>query len=356
MKFGIYPGGRAGTVCSNPPDPAAIGDLVDDLAGGRAFVIREYVHFFGDTTPADVVTSLGAGDELARLPMPDQWYIEAGRELDLVVSYIPQDADIPGWLAFLDTVIDRYGHLTRSLQVTLEPNFPIPLIDGNAPGVLQALTLGISHARAALDGRNRHDVRVGFSVAEPAEWLGGDGEFWQHLSTVPRRDFADHVDYVGLGLYPDAFSPVAPRGTPGDTASLTAHALHHLREHSLPRAHLPPGTPIHIAENGSPSGAGRTEQAQCDSLSDMIGTILDRSESLNITQYEMFSLRDADSGSTEPTGTLGIVTDTYKPKPAFSLYRDIVRNGGRPPSTAAGCQGDAGVDTLARRAEDTSGP
>lgn len=269
MKFGIYPGGRAATVCSHPPDPAAIGDLVDDLAGGNAFVVREYVHFFGDATPPDVVTSLGADDELAHLTMPDEWYVQAGRELDLVVSYIPQAADLSGWLAFLDTVIDRYGHLTRYLQVTLEPNFPIPLIDGSAPGVLEALTLGIPHARTALDRRGLHNVRVGFSVAEPPEWLGGDDGFWQYLSAVPQRDFADHVDYVGLGLYPDAFSPVA--------------------------------------------------------LSDMINSILALCKPLNITHYELFSLWDADSGSTEPSGTLGIVSDTYRPKPAFTLYRDLVR-------------------------------
>ncbi|WP_460915705.1 hypothetical protein [Plantactinospora veratri] len=65
----------------------------------------------------------------------------------------------------------------------------------------------------------------------------------------------------------------------------------------------------------------------------MLGVILAEQESLNITQYELFSLRDADSGSTEPTGTLGIVTDTYRPKPAFAVYRDIVRDTGQPPLT-----------------------
>ncbi|HEX6353304.1 hypothetical protein [Actinophytocola sp.] len=330
MKFGIYPGGRAGTVCSYPPDRAAIDGLVEDLAGGRPFVIREYVHFFGDTTPPDVVTSLGADHELEHLTMPDEWYVAGGRELDLVVSYLPRVADLPGWLSFLDTAIDRYGHLVRYLQVTLEPNFPIPLIDGSSPGVLDALALGIPHARAALDQRGHRDVLVGFSVAEPPEWLGGDDGFWQHLSALPPQDFAAHVDYVGLGLYPDAFSPVAPRGTPGDVASLTTHALHHLRQHSLPRAHIPATTPIHIVENGSPSGAPRTEQGQCESLSDMLDAILAARESLNIAQYELFSLRDADSGSDQPTGTLGLVTDTYQPKPAFATYRSIVQ-----PATSA---------------------
>ncbi len=332
MKFGIYPGGRAGTVCAHPPDPAAIRDLVDDLAGDRPFVIREYVHFFGDTTPPDIVASLGAEDELVHLTMPDEWYVEGGRELDLVVSYLPQVADIPGWLAFLDAVIDRYGRLTRYLQVTLEPNFPIPLIDGSAPGVLEALTLGVPHARSTVDRRGFRDVRIGFSVAEPPEWLGGDDGFWQYLSEVPRRDFAAHVDYVGLGLYPDAFSPVAPRGTPGDVASLTTHALHHLRDKSLPRAHISPETPIHIAENGTPGGT-RTEQAQGESLSDMLGAILAARETLNITQYELFSLRDADTGSAQPVGTLGITTDTYRPKAAFARYRDLVRAAGDPRSS-----------------------
>ncbi|MEU4678636.1 hypothetical protein [Micromonospora sp. NPDC023737] len=333
MRFGIYPGGRAGTVCSHPPDRVAIRDLVDMLAGGTPFVVREYVHFFGDATNPDVVASLGAENELAQLTMPDQWYVEGGRELDLVVSYIPAVADMGGWLRFLDTVIERYGQMTRFLQVTLEPNFPIPFIDGSAPGVVEALTLGIPYARAALDRRGLHDVRVGFSVAEPPEWLGGDDEFWRHLAALPRQDFAAHVDYVGLGLYPDAFSPVAPRGTPGDTASLTTHALHHLREHSLPRAHIPLDVPIHIVENGTPSGAPRTEQAQCDSLSDMLGAILACAESLNIAQYELFGLRDADSGSTQPTGTLGIVTDTYRPKPALAVYRDVVRAAGEESAT-----------------------
>ncbi|RKT55460.1 hypothetical protein [Saccharothrix australiensis] len=336
MRFGIYPGGRAADVCSRPADPAAIDRLVGELAGGHAFVVREYVHFFGDEQAPELIASLGAADDLTRLTMPDDWYARDGRELDLVVSYLPRVADVPGWLTFLDTVVDRYGHLTRHLQVTLEPNFPVPLIDGSSPGVLDALVLGVPHARAALDRRGLHDVPVGFSVAEPAEWLGGDDAFWAHLSTVPHADFAAHVDYVGLGLYPDAFAPVAPRGTPGDAASLAAHALDHLRGHSLPRAGIPPEVPLRVVENGSPSGPPRDERAQRDSLTDMIDAVLDRREALNVTHYELFSLRDADSGSPEPTGTLGLVTDTYRPKPAFAAYRDLVHRHSSPVPSVRG--------------------
>ncbi|MFD5632161.1 hypothetical protein [Streptomyces sp. NPDC127072] len=326
MRFGIYPGGRAAAVCSHPPDRAAIDALVRALAADVPFVVREYVHFLGDPTPPGVAASLGAQDEFDHLTMPDDWYLAGQRELDLVVSYLPRTADLPGWLRFLDAVIDRYGHMARCLQVTLEGNLPVPLIDGSAPGVLEALSSGIPHARAALDARGHHDTRIGFSVAEPPEWLGGDDAFWAHLSTLAPRDFAAHVDYVGLALYPDAFSPVAPRGMPGDVASLTTHALGHLRNRSLPQAHIPPGTPIHVVEGGSPSGAPRTPRDQCDSLKDMLGAVLRAEKTLNIAQYELFSLRDADSSSGEPTGTLGIVTDTYRAKPAFDLYRTIVHD------------------------------
>ncbi|MEU4804187.1 hypothetical protein [Actinosynnema sp. NPDC023587] len=325
MKFGIYPGGRAGTTCSRPADPAAIRELVDRLAGGRPFVVREYVHHLGEPHRPDLAASLGAHHGLDHLTLPDEWYAESGRELDLVVSYLPATADLPGWLRFLEAVVDRYGHLVRFLQVTLEPNFPIPLIDGSSPGVLDALVHGIPHVKSLLRARGLAPA-VGFSVAEPAEWLGGDDAFWAHLNSVPHQDFAAHVDYVGLGLYPDAFSPVAPRGTPGDVGSLTAHALRHLREHSLPRAHIPPETPIHVVENGSPSGAPRDGDAQRESLTDMIGAVLALRAPLNIAQYELFSLRDADSGTSAPLGSLGLVTDTYEPKPAFAAYRDIIRS------------------------------
>ncbi|MBW4721976.1 hypothetical protein [Saccharothrix obliqua] len=320
MRFGIYPGGRAGPVSARPDDRVAVDALVGELAGGRPFAVREYVHFFDAATPPDVITSLGADHGLDHLTMPDEWYAAAGRELDLVVSYLPRRADVPGWLRFLDEVVDRYGHLARCLQVTLEPNFPIPFIDGSSPGVLDALTAGVPHARAAVRRRGL-DARIGFSVAEPAEWLGGDDAFWAHLSALPHRDFAAHVDYVGLGTYPDAFSPVAP----GGTASLIAHALRHLRENSLPRAGIPADVPVHVAENGSPSGAHRDEQGQCDSLTDMVTTTLELAEELNITQYELFSLRDADSASLDPIGSLGLVTDAYERKPAFDVYRGLIR-------------------------------
>ncbi|HEY0494494.1 MAG TPA: hypothetical protein VGD48_02060 [Kutzneria sp.] len=304
MKFGIYVGSRAGATCAGPADPLRIGPLVDELSGGRPFVIREYVHWCGGNTALE--EEIGASGDLDHLTMPDDWYVTGGRELDLVLSYLPPVADLDGWLDFIERALDRYGHLVRYLQVTLEANFPIPHIDGSSPGVIAALTQGLPYART----RVRDGVQVGFSLAEPAEWLGGDEQFWKDLISLPYAAFAAHVDYAGLGLYPDGFSPY------DDVNAATLHAVNHLRDR-LAEAHFPADLPIHIAEAGSPSGAHRTPAGQVSSLT----ALIDASAAAGAAQFELFALSDADSASDAPLGTFGLCTSDYTLKPAYETYR-----------------------------------
>ena len=325
MKYGFHVAGRAGTTSSMPDSPESIASAIADLASDSPHVIREYIHFLGTDPDPVVVDLLGAESEFDSLTMPDQWYLESGRELDLVVSYLPATEDIPGWLTFLDAALHRYGHIVRYFQVTLEPNFPIPFIDGSSPGVMDALVQGLPHARRTAPAH----VQVGFSVAEPAEWLGGDDEFWQTLGSFPQDQFANHVDYVGLGLYPDAFSPTPPEAVP----TLTENAVRRLRLHSLPRAGIPDQTPVHIAEFGSPSGAGRSAAAQGRSITDMVATLEKVAEKLNITICEYFGLRDADTSGDQAVGTLGLLADDYSPKDSFDIFRGIMRSG-----STGGCQ------------------
>ena len=308
MKFGLYVGSRAGATCAGPADPLRIGPLVDELSGGRPFVIREYVHWCGGNTALE--QEIDASGDLDHLTMPDDWYVAGGRELDLVLSYLPPVADLDGWLAFIDRALDRYGHLARYVQVTLEANFPIPRIDGSSPGVIAALAQGLPYART----RVRDGVQVGFSLAEPAEWLGGDNQFWRDLSSLPASAFAAHVDYVGLGLYPDGFSPHP------DVHAATRHAVNHLRVR-LAKARFPPDLPIHIAEAGSPSGAHRTPAGQVSSLTALISG----SATAGAAQFELFALSDADSASGSPLGTFGLCTGDYVRKPAYETYRSRIR-------------------------------
>ncbi|MBL1074604.1 hypothetical protein JK358_09365 [Nocardia sp. 2] len=319
LDFGIYAASQVGRDTGKPDDPAAIDRLVRELQGPGSFIIREYLSYLGDPADPDKSRVLRPEARLHALTMPDPWYTDR-RHLDLVLCYLPETADLPGWLAFIDRVIARYGHLARYLQITLEPNFPIPWIDGISPGVLDALVHGIPHARRTLDAAGYPDVAVGFSVAEPAEWLGGDDPFWTALAAIPPADFATHIDYIGLALYPDAFSPVPAAALP----ARTREAIHHLRETRLPAAHLGREIPIHIFENGTPTTPDRSPADQATRLESMIRTIAARAAEANITVYELFGLRDADSARNEPLTQLAITTDDYTPKPAYTRYRDLI--------------------------------
>ncbi|MFD0360788.1 hypothetical protein ACFQZZ_04920 [Nocardia sp. GCM10030253] len=323
LTFGIYAASQVGTSIGAPDEPTAIDKLITALQSGKPFVVREYLHYLGAEPEPERVAVVDPERELRTLTMPDEWYVTQRRQLDLVLSYLPTTADIAGWLAFIDRAIHRYGPITRFLQITLEPNFAIPWIDGSSPGVLDALTEGIAHARRELDRLGHNQVDLGFSVAEPPEWLGGDADFWQHLAKIPTAEFADLIDYVGLALYPDAFSPAAPAGAPGNIIELTEHAIRHLRETSLPTAHLD-SVALHIAENGTPTGPDRSPRRQADGLEQMIETIIDVAPGHNVTHYELVGLRDANSAAPEPTNQLGIATDDYRPKPAFTLYQTLI--------------------------------
>jgi hypothetical protein len=320
LTYGIYAAGQVGSTRGVPDDPEAIDEMVSRLSGGRPFVVREYLHFLGTPADPEKARVLAPERRMRELTMPDQWYTTGNRRLDLVLCYLPVESDLDGWLAFIEQAVRRYGAIARLLQITLEPNFKLPWIDGSSPGVLDALTAGTRHARRLLDEAGHREVRLGFSVAEPPEFLGGDEEFWAHLEALAPADFAAHVDYVGLGLYPDAFSPV-PKSA---VAGLTEHALRQLREQSMPRAHLGPDVPIHIAENGTPTGPDRTEDDQADRLDIMIRTVATAAARYNVTHYELFGLRDADSTRAEPMSQFGLTTSDYRPKPAYDLYRKLI--------------------------------
>jgi hypothetical protein len=49
-----------------------------------------------------------------------------------------------------------------------------------------------------------------------------------------------------------------------------------------------------------------------------------RRHELNVTHWELFALRDADSTCADPFHRFGIVRDVYSPKPAFERLRQTI--------------------------------
>jgi hypothetical protein len=56
----------------------------------------------------------------------------------------------------------------------------------------------------------------------------------------------------------------------------------------------------------------------------MVRTIHAVREKLNITHYQLFALRDADTANPDPYRQFGIMRDDYSPKPAFETYGRLI--------------------------------
>ena len=132
--------------------------------------------------------------------------------------------------------------------------------------------------------------------------------------------FYNALDYVGLDFFPDVFRPVAF----GDLKKAVISVLTHFREVSLKEAKIDHVIPVHITENGWATAPDRSYERQATVLEKIIRTISEVKDTFNITHYELFSLRDANTSNPDFFYQFGIMKDDYSPKPAFDVYRHLI--------------------------------
>ena len=76
---------------------------------------------------------------------------------------------------------------------------------------------------------------------------------------------------------------------------------------------------------GPPVKKERTYDRQSEIHEKIIRTIHLIGNELNITQYTLFSLRDADSANQNLFYQFGLLKDDYSPKPAFETYKKLIQ-------------------------------
>jgi hypothetical protein len=315
--FGIYPGGEAGSdkgMAFGPPDdPARITAHLDVLQGeSRPFVVRAYERYSDADNPSKWP---------AQAPRDYEQYCHPERPLDLVVMFQSVRGNVAGYLEFLRTIIRRHARRLYSLQVTEEANFigGPDCIDGCYPEARQALVQGVIAAREELNLLGGQTVKVGFNSTPT---FGPGADFWTGIGQLGGDRFRASVDYVGLDFFPDVFRPAA------DVSQVVLFVLETMRRDWLPAAGIGPAVPIHIAENGWPTGPARSYERQAQVLETVIRTVHGASHHLNIERYTLFSLRDADSTNPKTEGDIfhhfGITRDDYTPKPAFKVFRSLI--------------------------------
>jgi hypothetical protein len=315
LRFGVFPFGMAGGpdgLAAGPPDDldrvaAAIIELQGD---GPPLLVRMYVAWAG----ADAAEM--AMDQIAQLATAE------GVTWDLVLAYRDPGGDIAGWTAFVAAVVQRFGMVFDTIQVTGEANLThVPAAaDGAYPNATAAFVHGLVAAAEAKRSAAA-TASIGFAVTpeiDPAQ-----AAFWTDAAAIG-ADLAGAADYAGLDMYPDVFGP---RLAPADLDGAVDWLLRSFRHLTLPLIGIGPETPIRVCENGWPTGPDRSEERQAEVLEAVLRAVHARAGELNVTHWELFALRDADSSKDDLFHNFGVLHDDYSPKPAFgrlaSLFAEL---------------------------------
>ncbi len=180
---------------------------------------------------------------------------------------------------------------------------------------------GVEAAKREARRRGYSQLAIGFNWfwrTDPAN----ERSFWSYLARHGGRRFARAVDWVGLDAYPGTIFP--PAEPPGGYDDGIVAAISQLRKCFMPIAGLGPQVPIHVEENGWPTGPGRTEAEQARALRAMVGAVNAYRGTYNVTDYRWFDLRDHRTSSPNFQHHYGLLRDDYSAKPAFHVYRALL--------------------------------
>ena len=333
LRFGINPAGEAGALGPAVPfvaddPPRTLQALAELRRPGAPFVVRLNRFFWADGE---------AG--IRRFLALARRYTDAGYLVELQVRYHPgpgQEGDVAGFVAFVREIVRRFGPNLGvvAMQVTNEVNFTVSpdSSDGAYAGARDALVRGVIAAKDEARRRGHDHLTVGFNWffrTDPSN----EASFWAHLRDQGGAPFRAAVDWVGLDAYPGTFFP--PAEAPGGERDGMVAAMSQLRRCFMPIAGLGAGVPIHVEENGWPTGPGRSEGQQVAAMRAMVGAVHDFRGTYNVTDYRWFDLRDHNTASGNFQHHYGLLRDDYGRKPAFAAFRELVGALARPDPAAA---------------------
>src|SRR4051812_28177466 len=321
LRFGMYPGGVAGQLgptpaAPKPDDPVKqLAALADLRPAGGPFVVHLYRSYLSDAS--DAAEEAEAQKQVER-------YTAAGYLVEYVVRY-RRDDDVDGYVRFLRGLVDRFASNPRfvGLQVANEVNFTVSpdSSDGAYAGAKDALIQGVIAAKDEARARGFGQLEVGFNYVYRLD-PQSDQAFWEYLRDTGGPRFAAAVDWIGLDAYPGTFFP--PAATPDQMGPHMVDALDAIRSYAH-GAGIPDSVPIHVAENGYPTGTGRSYETQKAGLEAMVGTVAAQREKYGVSDYRWFDLRDADTSSPNFQQHYGLTGDAYSPKPAYASWRRLIR-------------------------------
>ncbi|MDR0604962.1 MAG: hypothetical protein LBG80_11730 [Bacteroidales bacterium] len=310
MKFGVYAGSAVGLgdgLLKGKFDEAdKINNALNELQGSaKDFLVRAYIHYKGN------------GQSANHTPINPKQYAINNRRLDLVLCYQTNENNIIKWNNFIKEIINEYKDTLATLQITEETNVKGHSQDGDYEYSKKALIEGVVEAKKIIL-KNNLKCNVGFNVSPS---FAPNDPYWDELKKIAMEDFYKSLDYVGFDFFPDVFFPIELEKIDGAVEFL----LTSFRGQVLEKFGISKNIPIHVTENGWPTSSTRTYEKQALVLEKTIRKIYDLQKRLNIAYYELFNLRDANTSIDNIGNQFGIMTDEYKPKPAFEKYKELIK-------------------------------
>lgn len=320
LIFGVYPFSVAGTptgLAVGPKDDyEKIYSALKELQGPeKSLLPRTYVVYVG---PESVNKVLSYVERYVNLGV--KW----GFKWDMALGFQDAGMELDGWLELIRAIIRQYSFALDSLQITGEAN--LTFTEGSKPNVQNALVQGVIAAKEETEAANVQ-VNIGFA-AVPDHFGQVVPDFWESIFQLGGRIFVESLDYVGYNFYTDVFEKSIDLK---DIPASVEYVLRRFREKNLKTAHIPESVPIRITENGWPTGKhpftgeDRSYEHQAKVLEAIIRTVYALRQELNITHYELFGLRDADSSINDLFHQFGIMRDDYTPKPAFYTFQRLIQ-------------------------------
>ena len=342
MRFGTVPSGAAGQVgLPSTFKPDRTDKILEALAKlrppGAPFVTHSYSSW----------KDAGADEDRRLVELSDR-YTSRGYLWELVARYYPdpeREGDVAGFAEHVRHLVRLLGPNPGvvAMQITNEVNFTASpdSSDGAFEGARDALIQGVIAAKDEARKRGYDHLKIGFNWLYRLDTYS-ERTFWEHLRDRGGPAFVAAVDWIGLDAYPGTFFP--PSVAPGEERDFVVNALSLLRCYSA-SARLPASKPIHVQENGYPTGPGRSYDRQLQALETMVQAFHDFRGTYNVADYRWFNMRDAETESPNFQQQYGLLRDDYTPKPAFGAFaRYAATLGARSAGSGPGAPGGATYD------------
>ena len=293
-----------------PDDLRRLPAILDTLRGGRKLLLRTYLPFAGEESVPAAMSML-------------QLCAVSGAPWDVVLSFRIDSDDLTGWLRFIRRVVTQFGKSLDTLQITGEPNSSRHSIFMTL-AIRRARTCG---GRCATESSPRNlppatAPRRSRSVSTQCQpstrpMISGSRSpaLARHLSNRSIMSAWISTPMSSVGASRRRNSPRRLNRSSGNSETATSPPEESRRAFPCASARTAgPRGPVVLMTD--PARAGRSIITRF--------TLGLRTE-LNITHYELFGLRDADSSNDVSFYQFGIMRDDYTPKPAYETYQRLIR-------------------------------